>query len=133
MKTAAHASFALVLTLIAFAPAAVIAAGADTPASRGKELFVRNCAPCHGSDRGDFGRAMLPGTDALRIKYQGKVPALLEQRTDLTPVLVRTFVRKGTFSMPPFRKTELTDAQIDEISGYLASTAQSSKGTGTSK
>ena len=26
-------------------------------------------------------------------------------------------MRKGTFSMPPFRKTELSDAQIDDISG----------------
>ena len=32
---------------------------------------------------GDDGRAMLPGTDALRIKYQGALPALLERRTDL--------------------------------------------------
>ena len=67
---------------------------------------------------------MLPGTDALRIKYQGKQPALLEQRKDLTPELIRTYVRKGTFSMPPFRKTEISDAQIDEISAYIASTAR---------
>ena len=76
---------------------------------------------------------MLPGTDALRIKYRGTLPALLEQRKDLTPEIIRTFVRKGTFSMPPFRKTEISDAQIEQIGGYLASTAQSSKGTGTSK
>lgn len=28
-------------------------------------------APCHGPGIGDDGRAMLPGTDALRIKYRG--------------------------------------------------------------
>ena len=95
--------------------------------ARGKEQFARQCAPCHGAGRGDFGRVMLPGTDALRIKYQGKVPALLEQRTDLTPALIRTYVRKGTFSMPPFRKTELSDAQVDEISAYLASAARAVK------
>ena len=101
------------------------AAAKDAAAiERGKTLFAHNCAPCHGADRGDFGRAMLPGTDALRIKYQGKLPALLEQRTDLTPALVRTFVRSGTWSMPPFRKTELSDAQIDEISAYLHAAAR---------
>jgi len=88
---------------------------------------MRACAPCHGSDRGDFGRAMLPGTDALRIKYQGKVPALLEQRTDLTPEVIRTYVRRGTWSMPPFRKSELTDAQIDAISAYLAVSARTAR------
>ena len=33
---------------------------------------------------GDDGHEMLPGTDALRIKYKGALPALLEERTDLT-------------------------------------------------
>ena len=93
-------------------------------AARGKAQFDRNCAPCHGADRGDFGRAMLPGTDALRIKYQGRLPALLTQRTDLTPEIIRTFVRKGTWSMPPFRKTEISDAEIDEISAYIVATAK---------
>jgi mono/diheme cytochrome c family protein len=95
----------------------------DAAIAGGKELFKRNCAPCHGTDKGDFGRAMLPGTDALRIKYQGKLPAALEQRTDLTPTVIKTYVRRGTWSMPPFRKSELTDEQIDDISAYLAVSA----------
>jgi mono/diheme cytochrome c family protein len=97
----------------------------DDPAiAGGRELFKRVCAPCHGTDRGDFGRAMLPGTDALRIKYQGKLPAALEQRTDLTPEVIKTYVRRGTWSMPPFRKGELSDEQIDDISAYLAVSAR---------
>lgn len=100
----------------------------DDPAvAGGKELFKRLCAPCHGTDRGDFGRAMLPGTDALRIKYQGKLPAALEQRTDLTPAVIKTYVRTGTWSMPPFRKSELSDAQIDDISAYLAVSARDNR------
>ena len=54
---------------------------------------------------------MLPGTDALRIKYQGALPALIEKRTDLNAEAIRTFVRRGTWSMPPFRPTELTEAR----------------------
>jgi len=106
------------------------AAAQGTPApdaatvAEGKALFTRLCAPCHGADRSDMGRAMLPGTDALRIKYKGTLPALLEQRTDLTPQVVRTFVRRGTWSMPPFRKTEISDAQIDAVSAYLADAAR---------
>jgi mono/diheme cytochrome c family protein len=94
--------------------------------TRGKAVFARSCAPCHGADRGDFGRAMLPGTDALRIKYKGQLPALLEQRTDLTPAAIRTFVRAGTWSMPPFRKSEISDDEIDAVSAYIADAARKS-------
>ena len=80
----------------------------------GKAEFERACAICHGegSDR--------PGTSSLQIKYQGKLPALLEQRTDLTPDLVRSYVRKGFAMMPRFRKTELSDAQVQAIAHYLS-------------
>ena len=70
---------------------------------------------------------MLPGTDALRIKYKGQLPALLEQRTDLTPDVIRTFVRRGTWSMPPYRKTEISDAGIDAVSAYIADAARTKR------
>jgi len=82
-------------------------------APRGAAQFERDCAVCHGE-----GPAK-PGTRALRAKYQGKEPALLAQRTDLTADYVRTIVRHGISVMPPFRKTELSDADLDEIVAYL--------------
>jgi mono/diheme cytochrome c family protein len=88
-------------------------------AERGKAKFDHSCAPCHAAGVGDDGRAMLPGTDALRIKYQGSLPALLEQRTDLNADAIRTFVRRGTWSMPPFRPTEVTERDIQDIAAYL--------------
>jgi mono/diheme cytochrome c family protein len=91
---------------------------------RGNGKFQYMCAPCHGAGIGDDGRAMLPGTDALRIKYRGALPALLEQRSDLTAPVLRTFVRRGTFSMPPFRPTEITDEEIDDIAAYLAESSK---------
>jgi (+)-pinoresinol hydroxylase len=118
------------LMLVAFAPitAAQAAAAPDSATiARGEAQFNLHCAACHGADRGDFGRAMLPGTDALRIKYQGALPALLTQRKDLTPAVIRAYVRTGTWSMPPFRKTELSDAQIGEISAYIEATAQATR------
>jgi mono/diheme cytochrome c family protein len=86
---------------------------------RGQAKFEHSCAPCHGDGVGDDGRAMLPGTDALRIKYQGALPALLERRTDLNVDAIRTFVRRGTWSMPPFRPTEITERDIQDIAAYL--------------
>jgi mono/diheme cytochrome c family protein len=109
---------------------APLASAQDAAAvARGKAVFARTCAPCHGADRGDFGRAMLPGTDALRIKYKGRVPALLEQRTDLTPAAIRVFVRRGSWSMPPFRKTEISDEEIDAVSAYIANAARQARDT----
>ena len=60
------------------------------------------------------------GTQALAAKYNGSIPAVLEQRTDLTPELVRTFVRQGMNIMPPFRKTEISDAELNALATYLA-------------
>jgi mono/diheme cytochrome c family protein len=112
---------------VAFAGLLVGIAGAamaqGPAAERGDAKFQHSCAPCHGAGVGDDGHAMLPGTDALRIKYKGAVPpvpALLERRTDLTAPVLKVFLRHGSFSMPPFRPTELTDAEIGDIAAYLA-------------
>ena len=88
-----------------------IAPAAGEP--RGYTEFQRACRVCHGSGPGK------PGTRALRAKYAGKLPALLEQRTDLTPAYVKYIVRHGVTVMPPFRKTELSDADLDAIAAYL--------------
>jgi mono/diheme cytochrome c family protein len=103
----------------------VLAADTD-PVAAGKTVFTLRCAPCHAAGRGgDPGREFLPGTDALRIKYKGtNIPALLEQRTDLPQAALKAFVRNGSWSMPPFRKTEVTDADIANIAAYLASTSR---------
>ena len=83
-------------------------------APAGYLVFERSCAVCHGSGPGK------PGTRALAAKYKGKLPALLEQRTDLTPEYIRQVVRHGLFVMPFFRKTELSDADLNAIVVYLA-------------
>jgi mono/diheme cytochrome c family protein len=107
------------------------AAGAqDTTAiQRGKTKFERTCAPCHGAGPGNDGRASLPGTAALQLKYKGALPALLEARTDLTFDVLKVYLRHGSWSMPPFRKTELTDAEIQDIAAYLATAPKASATT----
>jgi (+)-pinoresinol hydroxylase len=87
---------------------------ANAPVAAGKIDFLNACAVCHGAqpDR--------PGTMSLQFKYAGRLPAALEQRTDLTPQIVTYYVRHGIAMMPSFRKTELSDAQVAAIAAYLA-------------
>ena len=80
---------------------------------RGYTEFARACAVCHGD-----GPAK-PGTRALHTKYRDKEPALLAERTDLAPDYIKHVVRHGVSVMPPFRKTELSDAELDELVAYL--------------
>ena len=117
---------ACTLTFVGMALLQGAPAPAQDPAAieRGNAKFQYMCAPCHGAGIGDDGRAMLPGTDALRIKYRGALPALLEERGDLTADVIRVYLRRGSWSMPPFRPTEITDAEIEDIAAYLAESSR---------
>ena len=75
--------------------------------------YERNCATCHG-DGENFA-----GTSALKAKYKGELPAVLDQRTDLDADTIKYFVRQGFSVMAPFRKTEVSDEELDAISAYL--------------
>ena len=90
------------------------AASAAAPAASGEAVYQRWCSHCHSTGRGN------PGTESLQVKYGGKVPAALLERTDLAPEAVAVFVRQGVLSMPPFRKTEVTDAELAALSAYVA-------------
>ncbi|MET0280021.1 MAG: cytochrome c [Steroidobacteraceae bacterium] len=88
-------------------------AGAAAP-DAGEPVYARWCSHCHDSGRGN------PGTQSLQVKYGGKLPAVLLERTDLSASSVTQFVRQGVLSMPPFRKTEITDAELAALSAYVA-------------
>jgi mono/diheme cytochrome c family protein len=95
------------------ATAAEPAASGDP--TQGKGIYDYWCSNCHGRGPGH------PGTQSLEIKYRGqKVPAPLEERTDLSPQLTITLVRHGVALMPPFRKTEISDTQLRDLAAYLA-------------
>jgi len=93
-------------------------AHAQESVARGNEVFQNWCAPCHAPG------ARHPGTQALDALYKGAKPAALEQRTDLVPELTRAFVRTGVSVMPPFRKTEISDADLEALAAYLAPKTQ---------
>jgi (+)-pinoresinol hydroxylase len=86
---------------------------------RGKAAFQYHCAACHGTQI-ISGNRHLPGTEALLVKYRGTEPGALEERTDLSPQVVKLFVRTGVSVMPFFRKTMVTDAELDAIAAYLS-------------
>jgi (+)-pinoresinol hydroxylase len=80
----------------------------------GQAVYEHWCAPCHAPGPGH------PGTQSLQMKYDGKIPAVLLDRKDLSPQVVATFVRQGVLLMAPFRKTEINDAELKALSAYVA-------------
>src|ERR1700733_13273259 len=105
-------SFFIVLSA---ALASAQAASAEQPSAvSGKAVYEYWCAPCHAPGPGH------PGTQSLQLKYAGKLPAVLLDRTDLSPQAVAVFVRQGILLMAPFRKTEITDAELSALSAYVA-------------
>ncbi len=86
------------------------AAAADV--SPGKMIFERHCAACHADAVGT------PGTQRLEWT-RGKELAVLERRKDLQADYVRYVVRNGLLEMPPFRPTEIDDAELEQLAKYL--------------
>lgn len=110
MKSAGVFGAALVYCLLA---ASTAIAQKDGHAD-GIRVYNKWCAPCH--DPG----IEHPGTLALTAKYSGAKSGVLLEWTDLRPEMTRTFVRSGISVMPFFRKTEISDAELDALAAYLA-------------
>ena len=86
-----------------------------SPVERGAAVFNNWCSACHGKDVRNA-----PGTVSLQYKYQGRSPAALEDRRDLTSDSVKFFVRKGVATMPFYRKTEINDTDLAALTAYLS-------------
>jgi mono/diheme cytochrome c family protein len=85
-----------------------------TPAqAKGKQAYDHICVYCHSPG--------VWGTNRL-ARRMDKEHAVLENRTDLTVAGIRAVVRTGIGSMPPLRRTELSDADVDAIAAYLTRT-----------
>jgi mono/diheme cytochrome c family protein len=104
---------ALATTKVAISAEPAGAAKSDAHAV-GQLTYEKWCAPCHapGPDH--------PGTQALDALYRGSKPGALIERADLTPPIVKQFVRKGVSVMPFFRKTEISDAELDALAAFLS-------------
>ncbi len=109
----------IVLPLAAAAIRALPAAepkATEVPTSyaSGEPVYTKWCAPCHAPG------ITHPGTHALMTKYQGVKSGVLLEWTDLPAAAVKHIVRHGISVMPQFRKTEISDAELDALARYLA-------------
>ena len=86
---------------------------ADAP--DGGAVYEKWCAPCHAPGISH------PGTHALQAKYAGQKSSVLLEWKDLTPEIVKAMVRTGISVMPHFRKTEITDAELNALADYVSS------------
>ena len=89
------------------------AAAQNSAARRAPEVYDKWCTPCHGAGENK------PGTISAAALYKGSKPAVLAERADLTPAGIRSVVRKGMYIMPRFRKTEVSDAELETIVAFL--------------
>lgn len=125
MKTYMSASLGLALLCAAGTCYAQAATARGAQLEQGKQVYDYWCTPCHGPGLGlpGFGGGFnaLPGTQQLQIKYRGtNVSPLLEERTDLVPDFVKVIVRQGVSFMPQFRKTEISDEDLEALAAFLA-------------
>lgn len=123
--------FVLTAAALVFGPPAVAAAASAATAAPlfanvdrpgGKMLFDRYCGACHDAGPGH------PGTMMLGI--QGRPHPALVGRTDIDADYIRQIVRGGLIEMPPFRPTDLTDAELDQVVAHILGSAKPAlKGT----
>lgn len=78
----------------------------------GKALFDLYCIACHGAGPGH------PGTMRLEERMSAEQAPLLD-RDNLQPDYVKLVVREGFKLMPPFRHSEIDDAQLDLLTDYI--------------
>jgi cytochrome c5 len=103
--------FLAILTLAVGADAACADEATLTPQQeQGKRAYNHICVYCHSPG--------VWGTNRLS-KRMDKEHAVLENRTDLSAAVIQTVVRTGIGSMPPLRKSELSDADLAAVAAYL--------------
>jgi mono/diheme cytochrome c family protein len=104
------AALAIAAALLTAAPHAFAADSQSADAAKGEQVFKAWCLPCHGK--------VGPGTYMLE-KRLGKEESRIDQRTNLTGDYVRYVVRNGLNGMLPFRMTEVTKGELDDVIAYL--------------
>jgi mono/diheme cytochrome c family protein len=80
----------------------------------GGQAYEKWCAPCHAAGGGHA------GTMALAARL-GKEKSVLLERTDILDLYVKTVVRYGFQMMPPFKETEISNAELEALAAYVAS------------
>ncbi len=107
----------------AVSPAAATGAAIDPVAQeQGRGIYVHYCADCHDAGEGH------PGTMRLAARLDAG-NAVLTTRADLAPEYVKLIVRNGLGMMPAFRPSEVTDAELDVLAGYVVNANDTASNT----
>lgn len=89
------------------------AAAQDSALELGERIYVDKCEYCHGDG------VQKGGTFVLEARYEGAVPAVLTERTNLTPEYIEAVLRTWTNGMAPFRPTEISDSELEALVAFL--------------
>lgn len=100
-----------IVVLLAFGALGACSGSNDGTIPDGAENYARYCAGCHDPGPGHGGTMLLAEKGA-------PVPSLIG-RKDLQLEYVQSVVRSGLIEMPPFRQTELSDAEIEQIYKHI--------------
>lgn len=81
----------------------------------GADIYQYWCAGCHLPGK--------PGSVALMVIHEEPFPSDLSGK-GLDADYVKYLVRNGQAAMPHFRKTQISEFQLDALATYLAKTAE---------
>ena len=101
-------------------PSAVSVELAKNREQTAEQLFDFHCLPCHAAGPGVAGTMRL----AERL---GPDQSVLLERDNLDPLYVKTVIRHGLFMMAPFRPAEISDAELQALSDFVASKGKESR------
>lgn len=87
-------------------------ASPSVAARSGEDIYNLQCKACHDPGGGH------PATLLLAEKH-GAEKSVIKGREDLTEEYIKSIVRNGLLEMPPFRPTEVTDEELDQIAAYI--------------
>lgn len=90
-----------------------LVAAAGAAETTGEHVFAKWCAGCHVDS------PFAPGTVVLTARL-GKEKAVLADRDDLPDPYVRALVRGGRAGMPSFRRTEISEPELDLLVDWLS-------------
>ena len=82
----------------------------------GMTLYENHCGECH-RDGGE-------GTYIMEQRL-GEAQSILEERSNLTDVYIRTVVRTGLGAMAKLENDELSNSELERITDYLLENAKS--------
>jgi (+)-pinoresinol hydroxylase len=114
----------IVVALDVLSHGALLAQESDAATDRGAAVYDAWCAHCHDPVPEGSRLGMLPAVESLTLKYGGALTPYIKERPDLAHFeVLEAFLRNGSGSMQPFRKTEITDEDITALAAYLRSTS----------